>query len=254
MALVPNPNPIPINPETGGLQRQWFTKEELDEQFYDIQPDVPGDPNLHEFFAKAQLNDVLELKGVYPTDIGYEERDRVIAGLTFLKNVPAFLQEATSFMTKALATAFNAIAGSVGIDLNYHPNSSTRLKGIGTPGVITIATLKQSLIVQGVLILVKKVAKMELEKLVELENAVTSAIISFGGKRFISSPHLKNTFGNMVATAQKFLTAQEMAKAELRIRDGSFEAIQMMIRSKLNQNRKFANGKTRVNSEVYGRI
>jgi hypothetical protein len=254
MALIPNPNPIPINPETGGLQRQWFTKEELDEQFYDIQPNQPGDPGLHEFYAKAQLNDVLELKGVYPTDIGYEERDSVISALTFLKNVPAFLQDATSFMTKGLALFFNSVASQVGIDLNYHPNSSTRLKGIGTPGVITIATLKQALIVQGVNILVKRVATMELEKIAELENAVISAVVSFGGKRFITSPALKTTFGNMVSAAQKFLTAEEMAKAELRIRDGSFDAIQMMIRSKLDQNRKFAGGKTRVNSEVYGRV
>jgi len=253
MALIPNPNPIPTNPETGGLQRQWFTKEELDDNFYDIQPNDPKPVDLHEFYAKAKINGELENREIYPRDATYEERDNVISTLTFLKNVPSGIVEFTSIATKLLALVFNRAAKSIGVNLDYHPNSSTRLKGVGTPGVITIAKLKQALIVQGVNILVKRVATMELEKIAELENAVISAVVSFGGKRFITSPALKTTFGNMVSAAQKFLTAEEMAKAELQIRDGSFQAIQMMVRSKLNQNRKFAGGKTRVNSEVYGR-
>jgi hypothetical protein len=258
MAIVPNPNPIPQTPETGGLQRQWFTKEELDDQFYDIQPDLPIDPELHEFYAKAQLEGVLEMKGFFPPstekEITYEERNAVINSLTFLKNVPSYLLQITAFATKALASLFNRAAKDVGIDLAYHPNSTTRLKGIGTPGVITIARMKQALIVQGMNILIKRVAVMELEKLEEMERELTAAIISFAGKRFISTPANKVVFGNLVAAAQKFLTGVEMAKAELAIRNGSFEGIQAMIRSRLEQNRKFAGGKTRVNSEVYGRV
>jgi len=258
MAVIPNPNPIPTNPETGGLQRQWFSKEEFDDQFFDIQPDSPLDPDLHEFFAKAQLNDVLEMKGFFPPsserEITYEERNAVMNGLTFLKNVPSYLLQITTIATKALASLFNRAALDVGINLSYHPNSTTRLKGIGTPGVITVARLKQALIVQGMNILVKRLAAMELEKLTEIEQELTAAIVSFAGKRFIPTPASKVVFGNLVAAAQKFLTAQEMAKAELEIRNGSFEGIQMMIRSRFEQNRKFAGGKTRVNSEVYGRV
>jgi hypothetical protein len=258
MAILPNPNPIPQNPETGGLQRQWFTKEEFDDQFFDIQPDSPIDPELHEFYQKAQLNEVLEMKGFFPPsaqpEITYEERNAVINSLTFLKNVPSYLLEITAFATKALASLFNRAAKDLGINLNYHPNSTTRLKGTTTPGVITIGRMKQALIVQGMNILVKRVAVMELEKLNAIQQELTAAIISFGGKRFISLPANKVVFGNLVAAAQKFLTGIEMAKAELAIRNGSFEGIQAMIRSRLTQNRKFAGGKTRVNSEVYGRV
>jgi hypothetical protein len=45
-----------------------------------------------------------------------------------------------------------------------------------------------------------------------------------------------------------------MAKIELQIRDSSFDAIQQMTKAKLDQNRKFAGGATRVTTEVYGRI
>jgi len=254
MAVIPNPNPIPINPETGGLRRQYFTKEEFDDQFFDIQPDNPNPVDLHEFYAKAQINGELENREIYPRDATYEERDNVISTLTFLKNIPSGIVQFTSIATKLLAIVFNRAANEVGIELDYHPNSSTRLKGIGTPGVITIAKLKQALIVQGMNILIKRVAKMELEKLSEIERELTAAIIAFGGKRFIQTPLMKATFGNMVAAAGKFLTAEEMAKAELEIRDGSFQAIQLMVRARLEPNRKFAGGKTRVNSEVYGRV
>jgi hypothetical protein len=138
--------------------------------------------------------------------------------------------------------------------LNYHPSSAIRLDGIPTPGVITIAKLKQALIVQGLNILINRVATLELEKIQALKDKVAEVAVTFVGKKFIATAAMKTVFGNIVAAFGKVLTAEAMAKIELQIRDSSFEAIQQMIGSKLNQNRKFANGATRVTTEVYGRL
>jgi hypothetical protein len=174
--------------------------------------------------------------------------------LTYIRNIPAYLNEFVTKATKDLAVAFNEGSKISGFDLNYHPSSATRLDGIPTPGVITIAKLKQALIVQGLNILINRVATLELEKIQAMKDKVAEVAITFVGKKFIATAAMKTVFGNIVAAFGKVLTAEQMAKIELQIRDSSFEAIQQMMKSKLDQNRKFAGGATRVTTEVYGRL
>lgn len=257
MALIPNDNPIPQNPETGGLQREYINKEQFEDLFWDQPYDVPP---FNEKSSKARARANLQSLGILPIqnapffDKEEEEDQAIIETLTYIRNIPSYLNEFVTKATKDLAVWFNKGAKDAGFDLNYHPSSATRLDGIPTPGVITVAKLKQALIVQGLNILINRVATLELEKIAELKLQVEQAAITFAGKKFIAKAAAKTVFGNIVAAFGKFLTAEAMAKIELQIRDSSFDAIQQMTKAKLDQNRKFSGGATRVTTEVYGRI
>lgn len=257
MAIIPNPNPIPQNPETGNLQREFINEEQFEDLFWDQPYDTPP---FNEKSSKANARANLQSLGILPIQNGPffdsedEESRMVVELLTYIRNIPAYLNEFIDQATKDLATKINQSLKDAGIDLNYYPSSYTRLKGRPTPGVITIAKVKQALIVQGLNVLINRIATLELEKIEELETEISKIAITFVGKRFIAKATMKTVFGNIVAAITKFFTAEAMAKIELQIRDSSFVVIEQMMRSKLEQNRKFAGGATRVTTSVYARL